>query len=269
MTRSGYYIGEIAPVVPATVTSPIPIPSGYMLVPAAVPPPITAATGGLNVDWKGDPIKNPDRRRDPLVPVVEINHSGQVGDPLFVPLHSLDSMVGELSDMFDFGLGEFYVENPHELGRLKARAKARPAPRRPAPRPKVSVSVAKGTYKPLRPPTKPTTKAPIRAAVKKVQAQKKKPIVVARKKPSEATSAKTLASVYAALKKQNKLLDLLAVKQAVTSESNKKLQDQDFKDNLTGLLKKIDTQVAGDASGNYFARWNKLKKITGVSGHGK
>lgn len=201
--------------------------------------------------------------RDSLVPVVELHSSGEVGEPVFVPLHELDSMVGELSSDFDFGLGQFTVDNRHELGKLAVNFKA---PKLTMP--KLSFSIGKGSYTPLKPATKPTKKAPVRAAVKRVQAQKKKPVVIARKKPaSQASSAADLKKVYSELKRQGKIINLLATKTKVTAEHKSRMSQDGFRKTVMDLLRKIDKQCAGDASGNYFARWNKLKAATGVSVH--
>jgi hypothetical protein len=201
--------------------------------------------------------------KDQLVPVVELHHNGTASSPLFVPLHELDSMVGELCDDFDFGLGQYEVENKHELGSLKVNLKA---PKLTLP--KISVSAA-GIFKPLLPALKATAKAPVRAAVKAVTQQKKKPIVLARKKPNQANSAsnQNLASIFKALQQQGKIVNLMHTKHQVTSEHNKRMDQDGFRETVLDLLHKIEKQCAGDQSGNYFARWNKLKNVTGVAIH--
>lgn len=229
---------------------PVLIPAGYSLVPTPAPAPITAATGGLNLDWRGEPIQNP------LVPIVELHHSGTVSQPSFVPLSEIDSFVGELSDSYDFGLGNLELQNPEELGAIKASIKL----------PKVSISIGKGTYTKLKPPAKPTKKAPVRTAVKAVH----KPLVIARKKapaPTKAQDYKTLEQIYTELKRQGKIVDLLATKKQVTAESKRKTGQEGFRQDVLDLLRKIDRQCSGDSKGNYFARWNKLKKLTGVAVH--
>jgi hypothetical protein len=220
------------------------------------PAPITAATGGLNLDWRGEPIANPDRRH--LVPVVELHPSGATSSPVLIPVHELDSVVGELDDDFDFGLGQYIVENPgfnFQAPKLTM--------------PKLSFSIGQGKYTPLKPAAKPTTKAPVRAAIRKVIAAKKKPIVIARKKPEQLNSARTasLAQIYAELQKQRKIVNLLATKKQVSAEHKRKMSDDDFRDVVMSLLRKIEKQCSGDTSGNYFARWNRLKAVTGVNVH--
>jgi hypothetical protein len=239
---------------PATVASPVPIPAGYSLVPTPTPAPITAATGGLNLDYKGDPIVGE------LVPIVELMHSGQVSNPTFVPVNELDSLVGELSDDYDFGLGQLQVQNPHELGRIKAKAKAK------AKLPKVAISIAAGAYKALVPAKAPTKKPPVKAAVKAV-AKTSKPLVIARKKPtvSPQVQAKSLEQIYAELKAQGKLINLLATRKKLQAEHTRKVGQEGFRENVMDLLHKIEKQCAGDTKGNYFARWNRLKKMTGVA----
>lgn len=253
--KSGYYIGET----PVAAAAPVVLPAGYSLVPTPPPAPITAATGGLNLDWRGEPIPNPRQ----LVPVVEMHQEGHaIGKPAFVPLHELDSFVGELSDDFDFGLAEYEIQNPEELAALTFPKFALP---------KLSFSIGQGKYAPLKLPNFPTKKAPVRAAVKSVQAKGKKPMVLARKKPSQSNSARTasVADMYAALKKQGQLVNLLATKKRVTSEHNKRMGQDGFRDTVMSLLRKIEKQCAGDISGNYFSRWNRLKSITGVAVHEK
>jgi hypothetical protein len=248
--RSGYYIGDIAPAPPTVV-----IPAGYTLVPTPVPAPITAATGGLNLDWRGEPMQNP------LVPIVELHHSGEVGQPAFVPLSELDSLVGELSDDYDFGLGKLSLQNPEELGAIKASFKLPTFTL-----PKIAIDIGQGQYKRLLPASKPTRKAPVRAAVKAVR----KPLVIARKKkpsPTKAINYKTIDQIYAELKRQGKIVNLLATRKKVTAESKRKAGQEGFREDVMSLLRKIEKQCAGDAQGNYFARWNKLKKITGVGVH--
>jgi hypothetical protein len=252
MSRSGYYIGDL---VPATVNTAVPIPPGYVLTPAPAPAPITAATGGLNLDWRGEPIANPRRE---LVPVVEMEADGRTHRPVMVPLAELDSLVGELSDDFDFGLGQYEITNRHELGALSLSFKA---PKLTLP--KLSFTVGKGKYTPLRPASAPTAKAPVRAAVKKVIKAKKKPVVIARKKPEQLPAA-NLSQIYAELKRQGKIVNLLATKKKLSAEHTRKMSNEGFKGSVMDLLRKIEKQCAGDASGNYFARWNALKKATGV-----
>jgi hypothetical protein len=246
--RSGHYIGDLTP-------AQIAIPAGYTLVPTPAPAPITAATGGLNLDWRGDPIKNP------LVPIVELHHNGGVSQPTFVPLSEIDSFVGELSDDYDFGLGKLSLQNPEELGAIKASFKLPTLTM-----PKIAIDIGQGHYKRLLPPKKPTRKAPVRAAVRSVR----KPLVIARKKspaPSKAAQYKTLDQIYKELKRQGKIVSLLATKKKLTAEHNRKRSHEGFRDNVMGLLRKIEKQCAGDTKGNYFARWNKLKKVTGVAVH--
>lgn len=247
MSKSGYYIGE--------TPAPVVIPTGYSLVPTPAPAPITAATGGLNLDWRGEPIANP------KIPVIEMHQAGHaLGRPVFVPVHELDSFVGELGEDFDFGLAEYQIENPEELAGIAKFAI-----------PKLSFSFGQGKYTPLRTPSAPTRKAPVRAAVKRVQAKGKKPIVLARKKPAQTNSARTasIAEMYAALKKQGQLVNLLATKKQVTSEHKKRMDQDGFRDTVMTILRKIEKQCAGDTSGNYFSRWNKLKNVTGVAVHEK
>jgi hypothetical protein len=179
-----------------------------------------------------------------------------------VPIHELDSMVGELAEDFDFGLGAYRIANPErELGQFRLNIKA---PNIKLP--KVAVSIAKGAYSVLAPASKPTKKAPVRAAVRKVQKAKKAPVVIARKKPEQnnISSPQTLAQIFGELKRQGKIVNLLATKKQVTASHTRRSCDDDFRDTVTTLLRKIEKQCAGDISGNYFARWNKLKKATGV-----
>jgi hypothetical protein len=94
--------------------------------------------------------------------------------------------------------------------------------------------------------------------------------VIARKKspaPSKAAQYKTLDQIYKELKRQGKIVSLLATKKKLTAEHNRKRSHEGFRDNVMGLLRKIEKQCAGDTKGNYFARWNKLKKVTGVAVH--
>jgi hypothetical protein len=267
---SGYRLSRLEdiPALPATVTTPIPIPAGYTLVPTPAPAPITAASGGLNLDWQGNEIRNPPAealQKDPLIPVVEVHPDGHaVGKPAFVRLHELDSLACELCDDFDFGLAQYKVQNPHELGKLSIQGPKLTMP-------KLSFSIGKGQYTPLKIASAIVGKAPVRAAVKAVQKTGKKPIVLARKKPEQSNSARTssIADMYAALKKQGQLVNLLATKKQVAAEHNKRMDDDSFRQTVMDLLRKIEKQCAGDTSGNYFARWNKLKAVTGVNVHEK
>jgi membrane carboxypeptidase/penicillin-binding protein PbpC len=89
-------------------------------------------------------------------------------------------------------------------------------------------------------------------------------VVIARKKPEQQGGPANLAQIYAELKRQGKVVNLLATKKKLTAEHERKMSNAGFKDSVMDLLRKIEKQCAGDASGNYFARWNALKKATGV-----
>lgn len=198
--------------------------------------------------------------RDQLVPVVEIHPNGRaLGEPVFVPMHSLDSVVGELSDDFDFGLAQYQVQNPEELGKISVNLGV----------PKFAVDIQKGVYSLLKPAQRAVKRAPVLSALRGVYAAKKKPLVIARKKPAQSNSARAanLSQIYSELQRQGKIVNLLATKKQVTSEHDKRMAQDGFRQTVLGLLHKIEKQCAGDISGNYFARWNKLKNVTGVAVH--
>jgi len=202
------------------------------------------------------------------VPILELGADGKVRDTVMVPVHELDSVVGELDDDYDFGLGAMEVSGieeakavrqiNRELGKLSVSARFQA--------PQFSASVSTGRYKKVQAAKKPTKHAPARKAVKEVQAQGHKPVMIARQKKDRANSqAPSLSQIYKMLKAQGKIIDLLATKRAVTSESNKLMAQDAFRDSVQTALKKIDRQCTGSPNGNYFARWNKLKKATGVA----
>jgi len=200
------------------------------------------------------------------IPILELGHDGKVRDTAFVSMHEMDSLVGELEADYDFGLGAMEVSGAHkfldagELGKLSLAVKGKLP---------IAAKVAVGAYKQLTSAKKPVKQAPVRKAIQSVKASGKKPVVLARKKPETAHSAggPSLTQVYSGLKAQGKILNLLATKRAVTSEHNKLMGQDKFRDDVMSLLKKIDSQCAGDPKGSYFARWNKLKLATGVSVH--
>lgn len=200
------------------------------------------------------------------VPVLELGADGNVRDTVMVPVHELDSMVGELDPDYDFGLGE--IDQPAleaELGRFTVQARFQ-APRVRLPKVRIKASVKAGRYKKVQPAKRKVKHAPVRRAVRKVKAKGRKPVLVARQKPHMAHSeAPTLGKIYATLKAQGKIIDLLATKRAFTSESNKRMSQDDFRSSVLRALRKIDRQCSGTSKGNYFARWNKLKKATGVA----
>lgn len=204
------------------------------------------------------------------VPVLELGVDGKVRDTVMVPVHELDSIVGELDSDYDFGLGEIDATYgaPNlaaELGRLSVQARVS-LPKLKIQAPKISASVTAGRYKKIQAAKKPTKHAPARKAVRKVQRKGKKPVVLARQKKGKANSAApTLGQIYAQLKAQGKIINLLAVKRSVKSESNKLLAQDAFRDSVMSALRKLDKQCSGTSNGNYFARWNKLKKATGVA----
>jgi hypothetical protein len=190
-----------------------------------------------------------------------------------VPVHELDSMVGELDSDYDFGLGEIDATYgaPNlaaELGRLTVQARVS-MPKIQLPKiqmPKISASIQAGRYKKIQAAKKPVKHAPARKAIKRVKAKGKKPVVLARQKAKSANSAApTLSQIYKALKAQGKIINLLAVKRSVRSESDKLMAQDAFRDSVMSALRKLDKQCSGSSNGNYFARWNKLKKATGVA----
>lgn len=194
------------------------------------------------------------------VPVLELGADGKVRDSVMIPVHELDSMVGELDSDYDFGLGE--IESA-ELGRLSVQARVS-LPK--IQMPKISASIQAGRYKKIQAAKKPVKHAPARKAVKRVKAKGKKPVVLARQKPKSANSAApTLSQIYKALKAQGKIINLLAVKRSVRSESDKLMAQDAFRDSVMSALRRLDKQCSGSSNGNYFARWNKLKKATGVA----
>ncbi len=211
-----------------------------------------------------------------VVPVLELGHDGVVKDTVFVPVHQLDSLVGELSDDYDFGLGQMQVTGARkyarELGKLSVAFQAPKLkvslPKLAIAKPKVTASVKPGAYKPLKPPAKPVKKAPIKAAVRKVQKSGQHPAVIARPKSNKAATMPaqpTLSHVYDQLKKQGKIIDLMQTKRCATSEHNKLMADDAFQGSVMDMLAKIDKQISGTTNENYFARWNRLKNVTGVA----
>lgn len=203
------------------------------------------------------------------VPILELGADGKVRDTVMVPVHELDSMVGELDSDYDFGLGEMDVAGAgaaaRELGRLSFSASVA-LPKFQIQPPKISASVRAGRYKKIQAAKKPVKRAPVRRAVRKVKAKGRKPVLVARQKKKMAhSSAPTLSQIYKSLKAQGKIINLLALQRTVTSESNKRMSQSGFRRSVLDLLRKIDRQCAGSTNGNYFARWNKLKKATGVA----
>jgi hypothetical protein len=230
-----------------------------------------------------------------VVPVLELSHEGEHRDTVFVPVHQLDSFLGELSDDYDFGLGHMevtgardYVHSVGELGRLQASFKARGSiktgikkPVKKTIVPKITATVKPAVYAKLsvasKPASKPASKAPaptakpkapVRAAVLKQKAKGKKPVVLAKKKAKKAAlSAQpaTLSQVYTKLQAQGKIIDLMQAKREATSEHNAAMARDNFRESVMSILNKLDRQVCGSPNAAYFGRWNKLKRATGVA----
>jgi len=225
-----------------------------------------------------------------MVPVIELSHEGEHKDHVFVPVNQLDSFLGELSDDYDFGLGQMevtgardYAEAAHELGRLTASVggKGRVLSKRLVP--KISVKVKPAAYiklgakpapkAPVRklatkaPVQKPAQKAPVRAAVLKQKLKGAKPVVLAKKKPQKVALSEqpaTLSQIYSKLQAQGKIIDLLQAKREATSEHNAAMAEDSFRETVMNQLAKLDKQVCGSPNAAYFQRWGKLKKATGV-----
>lgn len=221
--------------------------------------------------------RNPSPRAA-MVPVVELAPDGTAKHTFMVPVNQLDSMVGELGDAWDFGLGEYHVESTSgvedylgELGKLSAAASfgfQAPQFQFTMPKltlPKITTAVQFGKYRPLKPASKPTKRAPVRAAVRKVQAVQRKPIVLARPKPGHvATTPKqpTLASIYAMLKSQGKIIDLMVAKRQLKSSHTGMMNRDDFRARVIRILSSIDSQLGKPG---YQSKYKKLTTAAGVA----
>ena len=95
----------------------------------------------------------------------------------------------------------------------------------------------------------------------------KKAVMLARNKDHTNSAAQHLSTIYKELKRQGKIIDLLATKRAVQSEHDKLMKQDEFRSQVVGALKNIKTTVSGKPDANYFERWKKLKAVTGVAVH--
>jgi len=226
--------------------------------------------------WIGRNDVNEKPRRNPgppMVPIVELAPDGTAKHTFMVPVNQLDSMVGELADAWDFGLGEYHVQSTSgvedylgELGKLTAAASfGFQAPKFAFTMPKITTAVQFGKYKPLKPASHPVKRAPVRAAVRKVQAVRRKPIVLARPKPGHvATTPKqpTLASIYDMLRAQGKIIDLMVARRQLKSSHTGMMNRDDFRARVVRILSHIDSQLGKPG---YQSKYKKLTTAAGVA----
>ncbi len=216
------------------------------------------------------------------VPVVGVDASGQATDVAMVPYQELDSFLSELSDDFEFGVGQMHVTGAKkylgELGRLSAKLRIKPSASLKlgiAARPKLQASVKAGIYgrvtphkqrpKSLGRPKKPAGKR----VVQKHRRKGKRAAIIARPKPHRAAQGPvSVSAMYKQLKSHGKILNLMQAQREATAEHRSLESESAFRHGVMKRLKAIDKRIChspkSGSSDAYRARWNKLKIATGA-----
>jgi hypothetical protein len=198
-----------------------------------------------------------------------MNAVGEATEVAMIPYQELDSFLSELSDDFDFAIGEMEVHGArhvaHELGALaKKKVVPKKLPVKATVKPGIYGRVTPNKQKPksLTTPKKPAAKS----AIQKHAAAGKNVAILARPKPHKAAEGPvSVSAMYSQLKDQGKVLNLMKVKQEATAEHKNLMAQDAFRKSVMGSLKAIDKRICqATTPGDYKARWNRLKIATGA-----
>jgi hypothetical protein len=205
------------------------------------------------------------------VPVVGMDAQGNATDVAMVPYHELDSFLSELSSDFEFGVGKMHVTGAKdyvgELGKLSGSLGVRIGVR-----PTLKASIKPGMYgrvtphkqrpKSLGKPKKPAGKR----AVSKHRRKGRKVAILARPKPHRGSTAPvSVSALYAQLKRQGKILDLMKVQREATAEHRSLEAQSAFRTNVLKSLSAIDKKMTPGSANTALLR-DRYKKLKIASG---